>query len=95
MSQVVTQEVILQAILELTAQVKANKDEWKADIKEVKDEIGLLKSDVATLKQDVASIKDWMVKTDERLETIDAKMDVFTKGLLNTQAEVVKLKKVL
>ena len=130
MSQTVTQEVILQAILELSAQVKESRNEWKADIKEVKDEICLLKSDVAilksdvatlktdvetlksdvgtlksdvatlksdvaTLKEDVASIKVWMVKTDERLETIDAKMDVFTKGLLDTQAEVVKLKKAL
>lgn len=95
MSQTVTQEVILQAILELSAQVKESRNEWKADIKEVKDEICLLKSDVATLKEDVASIKEWMVKTDERLETIDAKMDVFTKGLLDTQAEVIKLKKAL
>ncbi|MBB4823672.1 chromosome segregation ATPase [Sporosarcina luteola] len=102
MSQPISQETILQAILELSAQVKGNRDELKSDIAEIKSDIAeikadivTLKADVETLKADVDSIKGWMAKTDERLETIDAKMDVFTKGLLDTQAEVVKLKKVL
>lgn len=84
MNQPVTQEVILQAILELSAQVKENRDEWKADV-------ATLKSDVTILKEDVASIKEWMVKTDERLETIDAKMDVYTKVFFDMQAEIVKV----
>ena len=102
MSQPISQETILQAILELSAQVKENRDELKSDIAEIKADIVILKTDVETLKadvgtlqEDVDSIKGWMVKADERLEMIDAKMDVFTKGLLDTQSEVVKLKKVL
>ncbi|MBB4823670.1 outer membrane murein-binding lipoprotein Lpp [Sporosarcina luteola] len=82
MSQSIRQETSLQAILELSAQVKENRDVFKADIADMKTEIVLLKMDVTALKEDVKSIKGWMAKTDERLETIDAKMDVFAKACL-------------
>ena len=81
MSKEVTNEQILQAIIELSKETR-----------DVKQEVNDLKQDVSDLKQDVRDVKQEVKKNADKIDKLDAKVTVLSEGLLDTQAEVKILK---
>lgn len=70
---------IIQAMMELSAQLKDLKTDMTSGFTAVKEEISILKTDIEKLS--------------EKVETIDAKFDVLSLSLITTQADVLRLKR--
>lgn len=77
---------IIQAMMELSAQLKDLKTDMTSGFTAVKEEISGLKDEISILKTDIE-------KLSEKVETIDAKFDVLSLSLITTQADVLRLKR--
>ncbi|WOV88386.1 hypothetical protein QWT69_04485 [Sporosarcina oncorhynchi] len=66
------EDAIIQAMMELSAQLKE------------------LKSDMTT---GFAEVRADIAKLDDKIETVDAKVDVLSQSLIRTQADVLRLKR--
>lgn len=79
------ENIIMQAIMELSSQLKEMKVEMTGEIQAIRQDVNRLDEKVNVLSQDVKEL-------DEKVDLVDAKLDVLSKALITTQADVLRLK---
>lgn len=81
---------IIQAMMELSAQMKEMKADMATGFAELRAE---MTSGFAEVKEEISVLKTDIEKLNDKVETIDAKIDVLSLSPITTQADVLRLKR--
>lgn len=89
----IDQNVILQAIHELSDQIKSVEKNLSERMSELESRMGALESRMEALETRTASLEEGQKEIKEQVRKIDKKLDILNRDLLDTRADVEFLKK--
>ncbi|KWZ82768.1 hypothetical protein HMPREF3213_01613 [Heyndrickxia coagulans] len=89
----IDQNVILQAIHELSDQIKSVEKNLSERMSALESRMGALESRMEALETRTASLEEGQKEIKEQVRKIDKKLDILNRDLLDTRADVEFLKK--